>query len=155
MPAHPAMHSKQHNPIGISGDDAQWNLAGSKVICILLSYVLQEVQSLDLCRFPFFVLRHELSLGVRSLHPIWRITAWSINVAYSGIFPRNGPSGARLDSHRGSLAGTCISGGPHALVECRGDWKWHVECWALKRHYTARHICHFCECSKDSGPWQC
>ena len=37
---------------------------------------------LDLCRFPFFVLRHEVSLGPRTINPILRIVAWSFNEAY-------------------------------------------------------------------------
>ena len=154
MPAHPAMYGKRHSPIGISGDDAQWNLAGAKVIVILMSFVLQEVQSLDLCRFPLFVLRHELTLGVRTMHPVWRVLAWSLNIAYAGLHPRCGPEGRKLDAPRLNRAGTRLEGGPYALVECRGDWKWHAETWALKRHYTASAICHFCFCTKAAGPHQ-
>ena len=34
---------------------------------------------LDLSRFPFFVLRYELTLGERTLDPIMRVIAWSLN----------------------------------------------------------------------------
>ena len=33
----------------------------------------------DLTRFTFFVLRYELSLGERSLDPVLRVAAWSLN----------------------------------------------------------------------------
>jgi hypothetical protein len=37
-------------------------------------------RGLDVCRFPFFVLRHEVSLGGRTLDPVLRVCAWSLNV---------------------------------------------------------------------------
>ena len=43
---HPACDDGMiHIPIGLSGDDAKYTLAGAKVIVMMLSYVLQEVQS--------------------------------------------------------------------------------------------------------------
>ena len=36
----------------------------------------------DLSRFVFFTLRHELSLGTRTLDPVLRVTAWSLNVLW-------------------------------------------------------------------------
>ena len=80
----------------MSGDDARYTLAGSKVIVLMLSVVMQKVerpldarnpifrrsqsiQRLDLSRFVFFVLRYELSLGVETLDPVMRVIAWSWN----------------------------------------------------------------------------
>ena len=40
---------------------------------------------LDLCRFPFFVLRHEVSLGYKTLDPVLRLVAWSLNVAFLNV----------------------------------------------------------------------
>ena len=34
---------------------------------------------LDLARFPFFLLRYEVSLGAQSLDPVLRVAAWSLN----------------------------------------------------------------------------
>ena len=42
---HPATSEKVHLPIGISGDDAKYTLAGSKIIVIMLSFLLQRVYS--------------------------------------------------------------------------------------------------------------
>ena len=50
---HPAINEhdhapdqKWHQPIGLSGDDARYTLAGRKIIVMMLSFVLQEVQSI-------------------------------------------------------------------------------------------------------------
>ena len=154
MAPHPAMREKRHNPIGISGDDAQYTLAGLKVICVMLNYILYEKPSLELSRFPFFLLRGELSLGTITLHPMWRVAAWSLNIAYTGKFPRIGPAGKPLDAARLQKAGSILKQGPFALNEIRGDWKWHYECWALRRHYNANRICLFCDACKAAGPNQ-
>lgn len=42
---HPACQEKQHHPIGFSGDDARYTLAGSKLIVMMISLVLQHVES--------------------------------------------------------------------------------------------------------------
>ena len=43
---HPACKEGMvHIPIGLSGDDAKYTLAGAKVVVMMLSYVLQEVHS--------------------------------------------------------------------------------------------------------------
>lgn len=34
-----------HEPVGISGDDAKYTLAGRKIIILMLNFLLQEVQS--------------------------------------------------------------------------------------------------------------
>ena len=39
----------------------------------------------DLSRFVFFSLRHELSLGTRTLDPVLRVTAWSLNVTWQHL----------------------------------------------------------------------
>lgn len=40
---------------------------------------------LDMARFPFFVLRYEVSLGAKTLDPILRIAAWSLNVPQPAV----------------------------------------------------------------------
>ena len=57
-------------------------------------------------------------------------------------WPGAGPQGGRPFQHR------------FALVECRGDWKWHRELWDFKRHYKAIDICHACFATKNHGPYQ-
>ena len=39
----------------------------------------------DLSRFVFFTLRHELSLGTKTLDPVLRVTAWSLNVIWKQL----------------------------------------------------------------------
>ncbi len=39
----------------------------------------KHFRGLDLSRFPIFVLRHELSLGCKTLDPFLRVIAWSLN----------------------------------------------------------------------------
>ena len=43
--AHPAMHDAVHLPIGLSGDDAKYTLAGAKIIVLMLNLILQDVES--------------------------------------------------------------------------------------------------------------
>ena len=105
---HPAEQFGEHVPIGLSGDDARYTLAGSKVIVMMLSSILQRNArnlatylffrafvigglfvserstyslGLDLCRFVFFVLRYELYLGPQTLDPVLRVACWSLNAA--------------------------------------------------------------------------
>ena len=49
---HPACAKRLHNPVGFAGDDGRYNLAGNKVIVMLLGLALQAVRSLELCRCP-------------------------------------------------------------------------------------------------------
>lgn len=48
-PTHPACAEQRHVPVGISGDDAKYTLAGSKVIVIMLNFPLQIVRSDSSC----------------------------------------------------------------------------------------------------------
>ena len=170
---------------------------------------------LDLSRFPFFVLRYELTLGERTLDPILRVVAWSLNVpeleqlywysirfcypknscdfhqiqsweltpccilnffpcfppnpvlwseshvamwhivctglhqvGYIDKWPTIGPNGEPWNRRKGSFPES------FALVECRGDWKWHLELWGLKRNYKATNLCHRCVACTRAGPNQ-
>ena len=166
----PAEKFGEHVPIGLSGDDARYTLAGSKVIVMMLSSILQRnarnlatyhfsgvrheglfvserstySQGLDLCRFVFFVLRYETNVGPsveggmlepqRCSHATRKILSQDLTylffaqVAYSGIWPSIGPFGARLGKMHSQIAGTHFGkGAKFALVEVRGDWKWHRE----------------------------
>ena len=155
--AHPACQPQRpghyHNPVGLAGDDARYNLAGAKVIVVLLSLLLHNVQRLEVCRFPFVILRESLSLGAKTLDPIFRVLAWSCNVAFQGRFPASGPFGEDWLKLRRNhkVPGSVLHGGPFAICELRGDWKWHREVFLLRRHYASNAICMFCNASKLSG----
>ena len=144
---------------------------------------------LDLSRFPFFVLRYELTLGQETLDPVLRVIAWSLNVSVleqkhtfypprSPEFPQDmssswmpsGPFASCWHLCKVSYVGRWPTVGPNgepwgrrkaghfhhrfAVVECRGDWKWHVELWGLRRHYKSITICHRCAASTRHGPCQ-
>ena len=154
---HPACNPRPgggwHNPVGRAGDDARYNLAGAKVIVVLLSLLLHNVQRLEVCRFPFVILRESLSLGIKSLDPIFRALVWSCNLAFQGAFPTRGPLGEdwMKSRRRGKAPGSPLHGGPYAVCELRGDWKWHRETFLFRRHYAANAICMFCNASKRPG----
>ena len=75
-------------------------------------------------------------------------------VAYHGIFPGCDWDGNKLSGRFGSHTGRKIAGGPHCLVELRGDWKWHKEMWDLKNWYNnPLGICHRCKATRK-GPNQ-
>ena len=151
---HPACANGRHNPVGVAGDDARYNLAGYKVVVMLLSLPLQTIRSLEMCRYPYFVLRESLSLGARTLDPVFRVVCWSLNVAFNGFFPSRGPfPGDELDEKRRRMQGQPLSGGPYAIAEIRGDWKWHRECFLLRRHYSSTQVCCFCEASRKRSPF--
>eukprot|EP00439_Symbiodinium_sp_Y106_P053685 s827_g7.t1 len=139
MPQHPA--SDEHVPVGLAGDDTQYNLAGAKLIINLVSFPLYDSAASKLCRWPYFVLRYEVSLGERTLDPIWRVAAWSLNIAFGSVHPAHGRLGEtwRKGSARATLAGKNLLCS-YALTELRGDWKYHRETFCLKRHYTANDI---------------
>ncbi|CAE7311028.1 unnamed protein product, partial [Symbiodinium sp. KB8] len=129
---------KLYTPIGVSGDDAQYTLGGAKIIVMLLSFCLHEAQALELSRFPWFVLRGEYNLGPPTLDGPLRVLAWSLNVAYGGVFPAVGPCGDALSEARRKQANKPLAGGPYALVEIRGDWKWHYEIFRFSKFEAFR-----------------
>ena len=117
-----------------------------------------------MCRFPFFLLRYEVSLGRKSLDPILRICAWSLNapclkiswvskhwsgftfgplpqfdrtaqVAFIGKWPRCDSSGVPLQDKKSvQRAGTSMSD-RWAVTEYRGDWSL---CWINKVSFFSK-----------------
>ena len=151
-----AASGKLYTPIGISGDDAQYTLGGAKIIVMLLSFCLHEPVALEMSRFPWFVLRGEYNLGPKTLDVPLRVLSWSLNVAYGGSFPSLGPFGDELSEARLKKTNTPLAGGPFALTEIRGDWKWAYETFRFKRNYNPKlvHTCHFCDATHRAGPHQ-
>ena len=156
MPWHPAAEHEPpvHTPVGVSGDDTQFTLSGSKIIVMLVSLLLHEPGPSQLSRFPWFLLRHEWCLGPRTLDPAVRVLAWSLNVCFGGNFPMKGPFNDILSQARQARAGRKIAGAPYALCEVRGDWKWHLELLRLRRHYASNQLCHLCRACRNAGPNQ-
>ena len=55
-------HSRWHQPLGFSGDDARYTLAGRKIIIMQLNFILQRVESCffsraHFCDFNLFITR--------------------------------------------------------------------------------------------------
>ena len=149
---HPAFEKKDHIPVGVSGDDARWNLAGDKLIVLLLNAIVQEVEPLDACRFPWFVLRHDLCIGMVSLDPVLRVAHWSFEAMFLGAYPSLSPTGQPLPASR--RPGQPLPGGRFALVELRGDWKWHLEFLRLRRSHASNRLCFLCDAAKSAGDQQ-
>lgn len=68
-------------PLGIYGDDARFTKGGDKIVMISLNAVLHEPTAGEIKRYPIFTLREYLNLGNRSLFPVCRVLAWSVNAA--------------------------------------------------------------------------
>ena len=70
-----------------------------KILVLYYCFPFDSQWGLDLSRFPFFVLRYELTLGQETLDPVLRVIAWSLNVSvlekkhtlYHPQMPRNSP----------------------------------------------------------------
>ena len=155
MDPHPATSSKKlHTPIGISGDDTQYSLAGAKAYVMVVNFILHDPAPGDQCRFPWCILRHELSVGPATLDPIMRVCTWSLNVCHVGIYPRLGATGEPLQGARATKSGQAMEHGPWSVTEMRGDWKYHWELWRLRRFYNSNHLCMFCDACKKQGDTQ-
>ena len=93
-----------------------------------------------------------------TLRPAYHRAAWSLTCALEGRRPRYGPSGTledlsahaqRLQTRRPQLSRS------FAVVEFRGDWKFQLQCWGLKRHWATKYLCHRCNATraaKYGGP---
>lgn len=165
-PYHVGVESKSHCPLGLGGDDAKYTLSGAKVVVIVLNLPLwdQALQSTKATsvdsdmsvnrRFLIAAVRHEICLkGNKTLDPIFRVMAWSLNVAYSGVFPSRDWKGRDLPPARSAMAGKPIAGGPFCLVQVRGDWKWLWESWQMKHYWKHKKgICFKCRADAEPGP---
>lgn len=151
MPPHPA--TDLHVPVGLAGDDTQYNLAGAKLIVNLLSFPLYNPASSKLCRWPYFVLRYELSIGERTLDPIWRVAAWSLNIAFAGVHPAHGPCGEAWPkgSARAKLADKKMPCS-YALTELRGDWKYHRETFLSEKTLQCQCYMPLLQCIQAERP---
>ena len=66
-------------------------------------------------------------------------------MAYHGLFPRFDWNGDPMSGRYAKAGGKPLAGGPYALVEVRGDWKWHKEAFSLKTWWRSKDgICFHC-----------
>ena len=78
---HPASAEKVHIPFGLHGDDCTYTVGGSKLIIISANVVLWDPKNSWMSRFLVCALRESISLGVRTLDPIWKVIAWFPRIA--------------------------------------------------------------------------
>ena len=155
---HPAiLEGGRHIPLGLHGDEARYTSSGGlpqKVIAISLSLQLWRPLSTRNSRFLLFVLRESMSLGKRSLFPIWRYIAWALNILFTGLKPQRGYLGMRLPSQvRAPDASTasesdrylCHNRTKFALTELRGDWSWFYYSLCLSPHWVSACPCFKCD----------
>ena len=73
-------------------------------------------------------------------------------VAYLGVWPSVAHDGKPLDVSRQKKSNKRMVGA-WAVVEFRGDWKWHKEQFGLSRFYNwkAPGLCHMCETTNRPG----
>lgn len=139
-------------PLGLYGDDCRYNKAGEKLVVINFNMLLQEAKSLDLSRFPLFLLRVSRMVPDYSLTRVYQLLMWSFNALASGVHPDVDFEGNPLPQTYAQLKGKPIAGGPAWLCELRGDWKWSREAFALSTHWGAREICHLCAAKCPAHP---
>ena len=110
--------------------------------------LLHSQPGLDLCRFPFFVLRYEVSLGSTSLNSILKINAWSLTApgVNSGIFESMSRTpwlnhwswqSTAIYLHIGHLSRGCIFLWNLAVLWCQ----WHrlTDVKSISRLFLGRH----------------
>ncbi len=75
---------------------------------------------------------------------VLKVLTWSLNVAYTGVYPADDWNGTPLEPTRMAKAGQAIAGGLSiAVIDIRGDWKFHAETWGVAA-YNQRKCCHVC-----------
>ena len=95
------------------------------------------------------VLRTERILAdSSSLTPIFEHLAWSFNLLFAGRHPSKAFGDLQLLPNEKPGSGIFENGMRFRLVECRGDWKWHVQSFRLKSFYACHQLCHVCGASR-------
>ena len=162
MGEHPAISAHDadptapyHHPIGISGDDARYTLAGRKIIILMLSFLLQDVQScsLETCGLRFAtkawssVASHGSLCAMRCrlggerwtqsyvlphgplTHPGGIGVEKLGQIAFVGKWPGRGPRREDFTGRKG-VQGQSM-GSRWAVAEYRGDWRLSCICGTL------------------------
>jgi hypothetical protein len=97
-------------------------------------------------RIPLFSIPHS-SFGEHTWDDLMEIIAWSIRLAWQGVFPKERHDHQPFtESWRKNRAGESL--GLHAcLVEVRGDWKMLAETFHMPRWNEKGGICWSCSCT--------
>ncbi|CAE7582736.1 unnamed protein product [Symbiodinium sp. CCMP2592] len=88
---HPCIHDKMCRPLGLYGDDAQYDRNCNKLIVVTLSDCLATSKHSMAATWPLFVLREGLSIGFDTLNaflaPVLFPIAISLNILFYGRVP--------------------------------------------------------------------
>ena len=117
----------ESEPLFLYGDSAQFTKYGDHLLGAFMGFVMSEHNGLAYSRFPLFFLQDRFSAGRSTEQPLWRFVVESLQ---------------KLVRMPGS----------HMVTELRGDWKFFVDCLALKATPTSKEVCYKCKCTLASGP---
>ena len=142
-----------HVPLALHGDEARYtNGKGcvEKVVVLNLSCPLWRPKSARNSRFVLFSLRESLSLGHRTLWPIFQYLTWALNILFLGVKVSSDFRGKKLPKslqrspdHHGEADYIC-RGLQFALTELRGDWSWHCDALQLRNRWNSNSMCFRC-----------
>lgn len=163
---HPAvLQGGHHVPIGVHGDEARYSSSGgppAKVIAVSLSMPLWRPRSSRNSRFLIFVLRETLSLGKKSLFPVFDYIRWALNIMFEGVKPQSGYLGGILPHHLVAPDPAsetwehdrwiCANKIKFALTELRGDWSWFYHAYNLRPHWVSAMPCFKCDVKGAGAP---
>lgn len=116
-------------PLGVHGDDGQYNAAGDKLIVVTLNFLLakESPNTPSYGRFPLFTLREFLSLGTyEALQPLLRVLSWSFECLFNGVHPKLDVDGAPYTGRY--MPGSPISGGGLHQTHLAGSGNHHRCC---------------------------
>lgn len=143
---HPA--SENHIPLGLHGDAARlWTIYKTeKILGVWLNLPLFRPKSVRHSRWLLFSIAREKLIKNRTLNPFWRKLVWSLNAAFTGLNPVQGPGGQPLIGTHADRAGSpiCKSRNQFALTELRGDWEWHRDIWRFTASWQGQDVCFKC-----------
>lgn len=154
--AHPAIGRKAHRPLGLYGDDAQFNQHQDKLVIVTLSDVLSTASHSMSSGWPLFVLREALSCGYDTMQAYMQPIAMSMNILFHGKCPgspmhmldnfgeeiwKNQVLPSLTEEPLASIDGEPVIA---TLAEIRGDWKFIKAWFNMSVGWQCKEICFQC-----------
>ena len=158
--SHPAARESVHIPIGLYGDEARYSSASGqmeKLIVLTLNFPLWRPKTSRNSRWIICTLREALSLGTKTLWPLFEYISWALNILFEGRLPGCGFKGMDLPRNlRSTGNGDWLCAAKHrfALTEVRGDWSWHLSSLGIKARWNSKGLCWKCNAKHErtGGP---
>ena len=125
------------------------------MVAIFMNLPLWRPKSVKFSRFLLCCIEGEKLFKHETLYPIWQRITWSLNCAYTGLWPTCGPRGEALTGKHARLAGKLLSAGAerYTCTEIRGDWQWFKEVFRFPDcAWNAKKICYKCPARRDGDP---